>query len=74
MEIDILNGLVQVQPHAGKFIVPGQGKARSRSRNAAFRFSVHIFSIQRFIEKSTEIENKNLLLRFLDIVDKLSEN
>ena len=39
--VDILHGLVQIQPHLGQVTVPGQGKARSTRRNAEFGFSFH---------------------------------
>ena len=39
--VDILHGLVQIQPYRGEIVVPGQGKARSTRRNAEFGFSFH---------------------------------
>ena len=60
MAVHILDGLVQIQPHGRQLVIPGQGKTRGRSRNTAFRFSIHDFSIQQNVEMSTENENKNL--------------
>ena len=39
--VDVLHGLVQIQPHLREIGVPGQGKPGGAGRNAAFGFSVH---------------------------------
>ena len=54
MAVDVLNGLVEIQPHARQVVIPGQGKARGRSRDAAFRFSIHGLSIHQTVQKSIE--------------------
>ena len=39
--VDILHGLVQIQPYGREVAVPGQGKPGSAGRNAALGFIVH---------------------------------
>ena len=39
--VDILHGLVQIQPYGREVAVPGQGKPGGAGRNAALGFSIH---------------------------------
>ena len=39
--VDILHGLVQIQPYGREVAVPGQGKPGGAGRNAALGFIVH---------------------------------
>lgn len=51
LPIYILDRLVQIQPHRGDVVVPGQGKPGGTSRDAAFRLLFHGASIPHFGRK-----------------------